>query len=125
MKNLLAVAKVERGEAFEGIGTVGLEGGGDPIAGFASIMSSVIGILTVVAAIYFLFVLITGAIAIMSSGGEKGRYEDARKKLTVGVIGMAVAVSAFFIADLVSFLLGIENIFDFGGIIEQISPTAQ
>lgn len=100
-----------------------MEGGsGDPVTGFASIISTVIGILTLVASIYFLFSIITGAIGIMSSEGEKAAYEAARKKLTVGVIGMAVCVSAIFLVDLVAWILGVDGILNFGAMIDKISP---
>jgi hypothetical protein len=106
MKNLLAVGQ-NIGNKFEGIGAIGLEGGtGDPVTGFASIISSVIGILTMIAAIYFLFII------------------DARKKITVGVIGLVIAIAAIFITDLVAWLLGINGILNFGEMLNKISPPA-
>lgn len=108
---------------LEGIGTIGLEGGsGDPVVGLASLVSTTIGILTLIAAIYFFFSIITGAISIMSSEGEKGAYETARKKLTVGVIGIAVCISAIFLVDLVAWLLGIDGILNFAQMVDRISP---
>lgn len=121
MTKSIAVAQ-PIGNKFEGIGNIGLEGGGDPVAGFASVISSTIGILTLVAAVYFLYSIINGAIAMMTSEGEKAAYESARKKITVGVIGMGVCIAAIFIADLVAWLLGIEGILNFGEMINRISP---
>lgn len=120
MRSLIAIQSPPLG-TFEGIGDIGLEGGGDPVNRFAGLISTFIGTLTLIAAIYFLFSIITGAIAIMSSEGEKGAYEAARKKITVGIIGIAVCIAAVFLVDLIAWLLGIEGILNFGAMIDKIS----
>lgn len=121
MKNYIAASNTLGN--FNGIGKIGLENGtGDPVTGFASIITSVIGILTMVAAIYFLFSIVTAAISIMTSGGEKGAYEASSKKLTVGVIGMVIVIAAIFLTDLIAWILGINGILNFGEMINRISP---
>lgn len=102
------------------IGNIGLEGGGDPVGIFASIISSIIGLLTIIAAIYFMFILITGAIAIIGSSGDKASFERARRQITTGIIGLIVAISAMFIMDLITDLLGIQSILDIGAMISNI-----
>ncbi len=122
MTKLLAIGSQNLGN-FEGIGTVGLEGGtGEPVAGFASLISTFIGLVTIVGAFYFLFALITGAIGIMTSEGEKAAYEQARKKLTVGAIGMAILVAGVFITDFIAWLIGIDGLFNFAEMINRIAP---
>lgn len=107
--DLLAVGGSPIGPALNGLGTIG-DAGADPTTFIAQIISAAIGILTVIAAIYFMFNLITGAIGIISSGGDKGAYEDARKKITSGFIGLVVTISAIFIMGLVAILLDIPDI---------------
>ena len=105
---------------INGIGTIGNPS--DPSATLAQIISTGIGLLTVIAAIYFLVQLITGAISIISSAGDKGAYEEARKKITTGVIGLAVTIAGIFIMDVIATLLGIPTILDLVTTIGQIGP---
>ena len=102
-------------------GEVGLDdGSGDPVSTLASLISTTIGLLTVIAVIYFMYILITGAIGIITSAGEKGAYEDARKKITTGLIGLVVVISAIFIMRLAATFLGIPDILDLGAMITAI-----
>jgi hypothetical protein len=122
MKQLIAQTAQNLGN-FEGIGNIGLEGGtGDAVNGMASLISSFIGLLTLIAAIYFLFSIVSGAISIMSSGAEKGALEEGQKKITVGVIGIVICISAIFLVDLIAWILGIDGILDFSNMINKISP---
>jgi uncharacterized membrane protein YphA (DoxX/SURF4 family) len=121
MKEKLAVTSTNIGEPVTGIGNLGLEPGTDTgVSTLTSLISTLIGLLTVIAALYFMFMLVTGAIGIISSGGDKGAYEDARKKITFGVIGLVVVISAIFIMRLVATFLGIPNILNLGEMIDAI-----
>lgn len=119
MRNYLALTEHNIGTPVSG-GSVGLDDGSGPVSTLASIISTTIGLLTVLGAIYFMYVLVTGAIGIISSGGDKGAYEDARKKITMGVIGLVVVVAAIFIMRLVATFLGIPDILDLGAMIDAI-----
>ena len=119
---LIALSAVPIGPPLEGIGEIGLEGGGNAVSIFTRVISTIIGLMTVIAAIYFMFRLITGAIAIMSSGGDKAALEDARKSITIGVVGFVVTIAAVFIMDIVATLLGIPNILNIGSMINLIAP---
>lgn len=81
---------------------------GDPSQTVADIISSAVGLMTVIAGIYFLFVILSGAIAIISSGGDKGAYEEGRKRITAGAIGFTVAIAAIFIFGLIGIILGVD-----------------
>lgn len=120
--NLIAVSNIPIGSPLEGIGEIGLEGGGNAVSIFARVISTIIGLMTVIAAIYFMFRLISGAISIMSSGGDKAALEDARKSITIGVVGFVVTIAAVFIMDVVATLLGIPNILNIGAMINLIAP---
>ncbi len=110
------------GDPLEGIGTLGGEGvtGRENLTVFESILSTVVGIITIIAGIWFLFLLVGGAIGIMSAGGDKGALEEAKKKMTTALIGMVVVVAGIFLADLIGKLIGFEllnvsgSIFDLG-----------
>ncbi len=107
---------------IQGLGILGFEGGSgaDAPTVFNKLLSASIGLMTVIAIIWFVFVFITGAIAIIGSGGEKGAYEAARKKIMTGVIGIVVVIAAIFVIDLVGWLLGINLILNPGDLINVI-----
>ena len=120
INRLIAAAGEQPLGPIQGIGTIGNPGANAPTV-LAQMISTVIGLLTVITAIYFLITLISGAIGIISSGGDKGSYADARNKITAGVIGLTVAIAGVFILDIVANLLGIPTILDLAATILQIS----
>lgn len=89
---------------------------------FAQFISTIIGLMTLIAAIWFVFLLIGGAIGIMTSGGDKMALENARKKMTTGVIGFIIVVLAMFIMDFMASLLGVEDILNMQSVIDRLSP---
>ena len=100
MKNLLSI---DLGP-LRGFGKLGLEtdtAGSTAVEVFSQFISSAIGIMTIVAVIWFVFVFITGAIAWMGAGGDKNALEAAKKRITTGIIGLAVIVIAVFVIDLI------------------------
>lgn len=109
MKNLLAQTEVFKGEPFRGFGKLGLQGetGEGAIETFAKFISSTIGLLTIIAIIWFIFVLFTGAIGMMNAGGDKAAIESSRKRITSGLVGLVVVILGIFIVDLVGTLIGI------------------
>jgi len=108
MKNLIA-REIPLGGPLEGVGPLGAPGGaGGAATLFNNIISSVIGLITIIAGIWFVFLLITGAIGIMSAGGDKAAMEEARKRITTGLIGLIVVVAGIFLVDLIGGFLGLD-----------------
>jgi hypothetical protein len=66
--------------------------------------------MTVIASIWFTFNLIIGAIGIMTSGGDKGKLESSRSRITSGLIGLVIVIAAVFIVQLVGSLIGLGSI---------------
>ncbi len=122
MKNLL-VQNV--GGPLRGIGPLGLQedltGEGAPGV-FSRFISSIIGLMTIIAIIWFVFLIIIGAYGIMSAGGDKANMETARKRITTGIVGLVVVIAAVFIVDLIGRIIGIENILNLTELLKQISP---
>ncbi len=107
-------ANIEVGP-LRGQGDIGFEGVPDrpfTVADFSdpfmSIISISIGILTIVAGIWFIFKLITGALGIMAAGADKGKMAEARANITYGLVGFVLVVAAIFIAQIVSTILGVN-----------------
>lgn len=90
---------------------------------FAMIISTTVAILTVVAAIWFLFLLITGGIGIMTAGGDKSAYENSRKRITNALIGLVIVVAAVFIIEVVALVIGIPDILNISQIIADLTPS--
>lgn len=103
-----------------GFGTLG-NPGGSGVSIFSNFLSTAIGLMTIIAFIWFAFVFITGAIGIISSGGDKQALENARKRIVSGIIGLVVVVAAIFVIQLVGFLLGIPNILNIGELFSKIT----
>jgi len=117
MRNLIAQVKMDLGNPFRGIGPLGLEGkeAGEAPGIFNTFLSGVIGLLTVVAAIWFTFQFLIGAIGIISAGGDKAKVQAARSKIITGVVGLVVVIAAIFAISLVGELIGFNII---------LNPTA-
>lgn len=108
---------------FKGLGPLGLEGSDPSSAGgtFTKFISSAIGVMTIVAIIWFIFKFISGAIGIITAGSDKQALESARKNITMGIIGLVVVIAAIFIIDLFGSLFGIENFLNISDLIEMVS----
>ena len=118
MKNLLAQKEIPLGSPLEGIGTLGKPGEGLPL--FTKFISNAIGLMTIVAVIWFIFILISGAIGIMGAGGDKAALESSRKRITSGLVGLVVVILGIFIVDLVGTLIGIPDILNLGKLFDLI-----
>lgn len=110
MKYLLAQTRVGGLGQFRGFGRLGLEGLTEGAAPgiFTQVISVIIGVLTIVAGIYFIFAFLTGGIQYITSGGDKAAAEAARGRITNGIIGLVIVVVAVFIIDVIGNILGIN-----------------
>ncbi len=77
---------------------------------FSNFLSGAIGLMTVIASIWFVFNFLIGAIGIITAGGDKAKVESARNKITTGIIGIVVVIAAIFIIQLLGSLFGLEDI---------------
>jgi uncharacterized RDD family membrane protein YckC len=120
MKKLAQIDLFPEG-GFQGLGTGPLSGpqGEGSVNVFANIISTAIGVMTIVAIIWFVFLLIGGAIGIMTAGGDKTAAEGARKRITSGIIGLVIVIAAIFILSLLGFLFEIDFL-DVGGLFGQL-----
>ncbi|OGM05441.1 hypothetical protein A2125_01240 [Candidatus Woesebacteria bacterium GWB1_43_5] len=120
MKNLAAI---DFGN-LRGLGPLGLEGaeGGAGAPGlFNKFLSGAIGLITIIAAIWFTINFFIGAIGVITAGGDKGKLENARSRIFVGVIGLVITIAAIFIIDLFGSIIGLD-ILNPAEFIYQFSP---
>ncbi len=79
---------------------------------FEKLASNLIGILTIVAVLFFAIQIILAGFSFISSGGDEKVMETSRKKLTNSVLGLFIVIVAVGIGSLIAKLLGLNNIFD-------------
>lgn len=89
----------------------------DGVGQLDKIISTVIGVLTLVAFIFFVIQIILAGYAFISGQGDEKKIESARKRLTDGVLGITIVVLAFGLSSLIAKLLGLDNVFDIKTII--------
>lgn len=96
------------GEDPTGLGPFAGAGAGSGLVGIAKIVSSIIGIMTIAAGIWFLFQITIGGFNWITSGGDKAKLEAARSRLTNSFIGIIVVVAGWAILALASQFLGVD-----------------
>lgn len=72
-----------------------------------SIVSRIVTVLLIAAAVISLFFLIWGGIRWITSGGDKSKVDSARQTIIASIIGLIIALLAFFIITVV---LGLFNL---------------
>lgn len=100
---------------------VGISPDGDGVLELDKIISKVIGVLTLVAFIFFVLQIIFAGYAFISGQGDEKKVESARKRLTDGILGITIVVIAFGVSSLIASILGIDGIFNLTKMIEDIT----
>ena len=109
---------------LRGKGPLGLEKVNNPKEAstiFADAISKVVGIMTVVAAIWFIIQIIIAGYNFISGGGDSQKIQEAQKKIVNAVIGLAVVIFSIGFLSLIEYLLNIK-LLDISNIINQLSP---
>jgi ABC-type dipeptide/oligopeptide/nickel transport system permease component len=92
-----------------------------PIDTFVTIISTLIGVLTIIAALYFIVQIFQAGLNWISSGGDKQSLQNAQKRLQNAIIGLFITVAAYTLIGLVGNIIGI-NILNLGPILNNIHP---
>lgn len=72
------------------------------------IVSGLIKLTLVVAAIVFFFILVIGGIQWIASGGDKAQTEAARNRITAALVGLVIVFAAWAILALINTFFGID-----------------
>ena len=91
---------------------------GEPINLLNKAISIVIGVLTAITFVYFIFLFFTAALNWLSAGGDQKKIETAGKQITNALIGLAIVIAAISIINLLGSILGISILNPFGFIKE-------
>jgi len=101
---------------------IGIIGGGEGFGGYgtdtfdqitfgarlSTIVSNVIGIMTMVGGIYFIFMFIIGAYGVMTASGNKDKLQQAQNRILYAVIGLVILVAAYGLISVIGTLLGLD-----------------
>ncbi len=82
----------------------------DPVAATSKIIQTVTSTLITVAIIYFLIYFLLGGINFITSEGEKGTLEIAKKQLTYAFFGLMIVFSVFAIMKLIGLIFGYSGL---------------
>lgn len=119
MKHLLASNEVELGGGafIEGPGTIGQEvnaalGQGGAGVGVVEVftrqLSNVIGLITILAGLFFVIYLLIAGFDWVQAGGDTAKVEKSKNKMVNGAIGLLVVVIGMGIAGIIGGVFGID-----------------
>ncbi len=78
------------------------------ITDLGNFISKLMGVALVIAAIMVFVYLVWGGLQWITSGGDKGKTEEARNRITAALVGLAIVAAAWAVIQLVSYFFGIN-----------------
>jgi len=112
---------LDEGGGFGPFSNIGLGDVSDAASTFALIISRVIGVMTVIAGIFFFFILLGGAFGYLSAGGDSEKIKSATQRITNGLTGLIVIILAYAFISLIGRMLGLD-ILNPQDVIELLGP---
>lgn len=79
-----------------------------PLTNLEIIISHGIGILTVVAAVFFIFYFLLAAFGMITAGGDSGKLNTARDKMVHATLGLVIVVAAYAAVGLIGSVVGLD-----------------
>ncbi len=96
---------------LKGFGPLGLEQGQVAEDVFQTFISSVIGLISIIAIIWFVIIIITSGISDMGAGSDQKATEASKKRITNGLIGILITIFGILIINFA------EQIFNVTGLL--------
>lgn len=93
---------------IEGVGVLSTPG--NELNILEKFISGAIGILTIVAVIYFTLSFIFAGYTFISANGDEKKIEQAKNQLTQSILGIVIVVTAVLLTNLLGKILGINNV---------------
>lgn len=90
-----------------------IDSAANPLSRFrnvADIINVILPAMYIGAAFIFLAMLVYGALTFLTSGGDAEKVAKARKTISMTIIGLIVIVAAVLLVNLISFILGINQL---------------
>ena len=96
-------------QAYAAAGTIGVpQPTGMKITDIGVLISRVISLAFIVAGILTFAFLVMGGIEWLTSGGDKGKTEQARNRITAAVVGLAIVASSWALMKLIAYFFGVD-----------------
>lgn len=108
--NKLAQINLAPNGGYKGFGPLGLEHGQVAEDVFQNFISSAIGLISVIAIIWFIIIIVTSGISYMSAGADQKATEAARKRITNGLIGLLITIFGIFIVNFAGQIFNIPGL---------------
>lgn len=121
VSSLLLTAKM----AMAAISDIEVEPGTGYATDFGRMFSSVLNVVMLLAAILVFAYLIFGGIQWITSGGDKGKAEEARNKITAAIIGLIIVAASYAVINLVVNFLGFGSFNDVFDNVTNINDPAK
>lgn len=83
------------------------------ITDVGQLITSFVGLALLLSALLVFGYLVIGGVQWITSGGDKGKTESARNKITAALVGLAIVASSYALMQIIGFFFGI-NIFGTG-----------
>jgi len=87
----------------------------------SSIVSNVIGVMTIIAGLWFIFNFFIGAVGIVISAGNDEAIKKNSQKITTSLIGFVIVIAAYALISLIGLILGFD-VTDLTKAISNIKP---
>jgi len=78
------------------------------ITDIGKLISAAIQVAFIVAGILTFVFLVLGGIEWLTSGGDKGKTENARNRITAALVGLAIVAASWALMQLISYFFGID-----------------
>lgn len=85
-------------------------------------ISNVVGALTVIASLFFIFYFVMGGLNWVTAGGDKGKVDKARDQMVQGVIGMIVIVISYGLLGVIGQFVGLDLLNPGRTFVQQLDP---
>jgi hypothetical protein len=87
-------------------------------------ISNVIGFLTILGALFFIFYFVMGGLSWITAAGDSGKIQKARDQMLNGVIGLIVIVASYSLIGIIGSVFGVE-ILNPRAMLQSIIPATQ
>lgn len=110
MMTKIAQINLYDGNGFVGFGPLGLEQGQVAENVFQTFISSAIGLISIIAIIWFVIIIVTSGISYMGAGADQKATEAAKKRITNGLIGLLITIFGIFIINFAGQVFNVPNL---------------
>ncbi len=93
--------------------TIDPKANGFKITDIGLLFSRVLNVALLISAILVFAYLVLGGVEWITSGGDKGKTEGARNKITASLVGLAIVAASYALMQVVAYFFGID-VFNIG-----------